>query len=247
MPHDEIANSMASLEGRLDGQDGHMAEDLAISGAGVTETSPHKCAQCAGEPVGPEIHDRQGLPRAAAPLTSEPELASAVNMLAQVALQMEDPVQALEDGVDALAEALLARHSAAQREGEERQLQQRQQEAGLADMRNAYRHARMHRVGELVDVGYSLDQAIAITDANEAEIRERSQSAGRNPNAVIYEYAIRHGYRPRPASPENKGPAARAAKPPAVNALERLASLPDDAFAEATRGDRWERLLKAGK
>lgn len=244
MPHSEFENSSPLIDA---GQD-EMAGDMAGPDAGEADTidspaepSPHKCAQCAGaEPADKPSSQGQSIP-----LTSEPELASAVNALAQVALQMDDPVQALEDGVDALAEALVERQLAVHQEREQDQLLRQQQEAGLADLREAYRHARLHRVGELVDVGYSMDQAVAITDANEAEIRQRSQAAGRDPNAVIYEYAIRNGYRPRLMQEKVRRSAAVPARRSTTTALERLASLSDNDFAEATRGDRWERLLRA--
>ncbi|HWA49758.1 MAG TPA: hypothetical protein VG742_15910 [Dongiaceae bacterium] len=249
MSQGEFSNLLVPSDTGRDDQAGDMTEpatdELTMADSTAAEAPPHQCAQCAGAAAGDEQTDSPRPEGRSIALTSEPELASAVNALAQVALQMDDPVQALEDGVDALAEALVARQLAAQQESEREQLLHRRQEAGLADLREAYRHARLHRVGDLVDVGYSLDQATAITDANEAEIRRRSQAAGRDPNAVIYEYAIRHGYRPRLTQGSVRRPAAVSARRSVTTALERLASLSDDEFAEATRGDRWERLLKA--
>lgn len=185
----------------------------------------------------------------AAPFAGESELASAVGMLAQIALQMDDPVQALEEGTEALAEALAAREMAARQQQQLDQALHRQQEAGQAEFQQAYRHARLHRVGELIDVGYSLDQAVALTNANEAEVRQRALAAGRDPNEVIYEYAVRHGYRPRPIRGGGRmrgdaRPSAHSAAGQPATALERLAALSDEEFAQATQGDRWERLLK---
>lgn len=176
------------------------------------------------------------------------ELDSAVGKLAQIALQMDDPVQALEEGAEALAEALVAREMAERQQQQLDQALHRQHEAQLAEFQQAYRHARLHRVSELVDVGYGLDQAVALTNANEAEIRQRAVMAGRDPNAVIYEYAVRHGYRPRPARDDgrfkrDRHPSARSAAGQPVTVLERLAALNDEEFAQATQGDRWERLL----
>jgi hypothetical protein len=227
------------------------ANEASLSG-NMAEHSENKCAQCSGRSAEGEEAAARGQSEGveqSAPLTTEPELASAVNMLAQVALQMDDPVQALEDGVDALAEALVARQIAAQQQADQQRSADRQREADMAEWQDAYHHARLHRVGELIDVGYSLDQAIGITHANEAEIRQRAVSAGRDPNAVIYEYAVRHGYRPysgREQVTTTRGPRRPAEMPPRTpTAMEQLANLSDEAFAEATRGDRWQRLLKA--
>lgn len=252
MSQESLTNQVAPA----DSVQGPVMTNMTVTGeanlsGNDAEHSEHKCAQYAGQSAereDAETHQGSEEVRQSAPLVTEPELASAVNALAQVALQMDDPVQALEDGVEALAEALVERQIAAQqREDQQRSLEQ-QRETNLAELQDAYRHARLHRVGELVDVGYSLDQAIAITNANAAEIHQRSQAAGRDPNAVIYEYAVRHGYQPRSMREKVSSPQERRRTLPAPTrsqtVLEKLAGLSDEAFAQATQGDRWERLLK---
>lgn len=177
-------------------------------------------------------------------LTDESELASAVGILTRMALQMDDPVQALEDGTDALAEALAIREQESIRHERQADAMRRQQAADQSELQRAYRHARLHRIGELIDLGYGLDQAVIVTNGNERDIRQRALAAGRQPDQVIYEYAVRHGYRRRPAPSSVPRSAPPSSGPRPSTALERLASLGDDEFADATRGDRWERLLR---
>ena len=138
-----------------------------------------------------------------------------------------------------LAEALVARDTAAQ----DHARVVRQQ---AADEQAAYRHARFHRVSELIDLGYGLDQAVAIANANEAEVRARAAATGRNPIEPIYQYAVLNGYRPlrsdRP-SPHGGGPAPQRAGGEG-SILKALSDLGEAAFAEATKGDRWEALMR---
>ncbi len=183
------------------------------------------------------------------------EIAAAVDVLAQIALQLDDPVSALDEGAEALAEALAMRDEAIQRQHHAAAAAQAQQEMQRAEFADAYRHARLHRVGELVDLGYELDQAVAITNANETDIRIRALAAGRDPAGVIYRYAQLHGYQPRNMQGQGRAPAARPAgtatkEQPAGRSghrrldLEALAAMSDDAFSRATSGDRWQRLLQ---
>lgn len=169
------------------------------------------------------------------------EIAGALETLVRVALEMTDPVAALEEGAESLAEALAARDLA-------EQARQRAAEEQRTDQQAAYQHARFHRVSELVDVGYSLDQAVAITNTNEAEIRARAAATGSDPMEAIYGYAVLNGYRgPRPdAMPwDEQGFTERDAKGGGpIQALADLVQLSDDAFAEATRDDRWRVLMQ---
>jgi hypothetical protein len=142
------------------------------------------------------------------------------------------------------------------------------------DFLAAYRHARQARVSELCTLGYSPQEALAITFDNEAEIISNAYASGHNPAQVIYDYAQRHGYRGRSAGgPEHRAAglaprsgsamsevekvvlAARgqAASKSLSNAgggstgtltLEALAGMSDEEFAEATKGDRWQKLLR---
>jgi hypothetical protein len=176
-----------------------------------------------------------------APYPNAPEqdgaIENAIAALVGVALEMDDPVTALEEGAESLAEALTAREIAAQ--DQHRSAQERQ-----VDEQAAYRHARFHRVAELIDTGYSLDHAIAITNANEAEIRARAVATGRDPMEPIYRYAVLNGY--QGVRPERSGHVTRyqhAAVERPSSAMEALAQLNDEAFAEATKGDRWQRLM----
>jgi hypothetical protein len=109
---------------------------------------------------------------------------------------------------------------------------------------------------------------------NETEIIGNAYASGLNPAQVIYDYAQRHGYRggvvggpvqssaglpPRSGSAmseaEKVALAARgqAASKSLSNAgggstgtltLEALAGMSDEEFAEATKGDRWQKLLR---
>lgn len=168
-------------------------------------------------------------------------IADAVNALVGISLEMDDPVKALEDGAESLAEALAARDIAAQ---EQRRVTQER----WIDEQAACRHARFHRVAELMDVGYALDQAVAITNANEADIRARAAAAGRDPMEAIYRYAMLNGYRGVP--PERQRPTTHN-RPAGTNVrgghsstMEALAQLSDEAFEEATSGERWQRLMQ---
>lgn len=169
------------------------------------------------------------------------EVEGAIEALVSMALRADDPVSALEEGVDSLTEALAARKVAtdeALRAARDR----------LVDEQAAYRHARFHRVSELIDLGYSLDQAVAITNGNEAEIAARAAATGRHPMEPIYEYAVRNGYRPfQPIVTKDRssqgGPAA-STRERSPSVLAALAQMSDEAFAEATKGDRWQRLLR---
>jgi hypothetical protein len=145
------------------------------------------------------------------------------------------------------------------------------------DFMDAYVHARQARVAELTSLGYGPEEALAITFDNEREIINNAFAAGRNPAQVIYDFAIRRGYRPageaqlsaapsqiplakpagraRPMSEAEKialaarGQSASKSLSAAGGAatgtltLEALAGMSDEEFAEATKGDRWQRLL----
>jgi len=179
---------------------------------------------------------------------SEPieDFTDAIDALVRISLETDDPVKALEEGTDSLAEALAERKTAAREEilvAHERR----------ADEEAAYRHARFHRVTELMDIGYSLDQAVAITNANETEIGVRAAAVGRSPMEPIYEYAVRNGYRRAQSRPEAHGSLHRPhGSAPAAqdrsrefSTLQMLASMGDEEFDETTKGDRWQRLLQA--
>lgn len=142
------------------------------------------------------------------------------------------------------------------------------------DFLAAYQHARQARVSELCALGYAPREALAITFDNEAEIIGNAFASGQNPAQVIYDYAQRHGYRGEPAGgsvPGTAGLASRsvsamseaekvalAARGQAASkslssagggsagtlTLEALAGMSDEEFAEATRGDRWQKLLR---
>lgn len=146
------------------------------------------------------------------------------------------------------------------------------------DFMDAYRHARQARIGELSALGYSADEAAAITFDNELEVIRNAYATGRNPAQVIYDYALQRGYsgsagadRPTDSAQPNGAVARRTpggmseAEKVALAArgqagakslssagggalgpltLEALAGLTDDEFAEATKGDRWQRLLR---
>lgn len=171
------------------------------------------------------------------------EMAGAIETLVRVALEMDDPVAALEEGAESLAEALSVRDMAEQE-------RQRAADEQWADQQAAYQHARFHRVSELVDVGYSLDQAVAITNANEADIRIRAAASGSDPMEAIYRYAVLNGYQGRGSTrdsiPLGEGvPAEHGGKSrDPARELAHLAQLNDEAFAEATRGDRWRMLMR---
>jgi hypothetical protein len=142
------------------------------------------------------------------------------------------------------------------------------------DFRAAYQHARQARVSELVALGYTPDEALGITFDNEVEIIQSAYRNGWNPAQVIYEYGQRRGYgggSPRAGSqfiqhdrghrrsiPTEAEKVALAARGQVASkslstagggststlTLEALAGMSDDEFAEATRGDRWQKLLR---
>lgn len=142
------------------------------------------------------------------------------------------------------------------------------------DFLDAYQHAREARVSELVALGYAPQEALSITFDNELEIIQNAYTTGRNPAHVIYDYARQRGYRGgesaavpvgRDAAAASRGNAMSEAEKVAMAArgqaaskslsaaaggstgtltLEALAGMSDEEFAEATRGDRWHRLLK---
>lgn len=171
------------------------------------------------------------------------EIGNAVGTLVDIALQMDDPVAALDDGADSLAEALAIRDVA-------RREWMRATRDRLTDEQAACHHARLHRVGELMDVGYGLDQAIAITNANEADIRARALATGRNPMEPIYQYAVLNGYRrsrqPLTRSMDDRAPwtMGRSSVDDDSPAIEALTQMSDRDFAEATRGDKWRKLMR---
>lgn len=140
------------------------------------------------------------------------------------------------------------------------------------DFLAAYQHARQARVSELCALGYAPREALEITFDNELEVIRNAYANGRNPALVIYDYARRHGYRSGdPAGLPNGTPATSAGRGTMTEAekialaargqaaskslsiagggstgtltLEALASMSDEEFAEATKGDRWQRLL----
>ncbi|NJO32662.1 MAG: hypothetical protein HC869_05515 [Rhodospirillales bacterium] len=172
------------------------------------------------------------------------EMAGTIETLVHVALEMDDPVAALDEGMESLAEALAARDLA------EHEQQQAAEEVWV-DQQAAYRHARFHRVGELIDAGYGLDLAVAITNENEAEIRARAAETGSDPMEAIHRYAVLNGYqgysamRSRAAlQSRSTAKHADAASDDPTHHLAALAGLSDEAFAEATKGDRWQKLLR---
>jgi hypothetical protein len=140
------------------------------------------------------------------------------------------------------------------------------------DFLAAYQYARQARVSELCALGYAPQEALAITFDNEAEIIGNAFAAGHNPAQVIYDYAQRHGYRGGPGPvqhgtrmPPGPAPAMSEAEKVALAArgqaaskslsnagggsagaltLEALAGMSDEEFAEATKGDRWQKLLR---
>jgi hypothetical protein len=214
------------LDAALESPDPVAGLDQAVQTV-ADELSRHSPPEFESEDVGPDA-----------------EMAGAVEALVRVALEMDDPVAALEEGMESLAEALAARDLAQQ------EWQQAAEELWV-DRQAAYRHARFHRVNELIDVGYGLDQAVAVTNANEAEIRARAAAAGSDPMEAIYRYAVLNGYQGhrsmRPIAERQSrsiagGAGAAGDDPP--HHLAALARLSDEAFAEATKGDRWQKLLQ---
>lgn len=237
----EIGASAAQAAGRVSNP---TFDDLRRRLAEEPSAIAQSTAPAAGldSPIAAVTDEQSSDERGAIPEQSD-GIGGPIETLVDVALDMDDPVRGLEGGVDSLAEALAARDIAAESD----HLAAREREA---DERAAHRHARFHRVAELIDAGYSLDQAVAITNANEAEIRARAMAIGRNPMEPIHRYAVLNGYRSsRPASSTSMAggqtPVA-AAKHTGVNAhaVEALARLGDDAFAEATKGDRWQKLMQ---
>lgn len=178
----------------------------------------------------PDVEDEPSGPLA--------EMNGAIETMVRVALEMEDPVLALEEGAESLAEALAGRDLA-------EQAWQRAAEEKRADQQAAYQHARFHRVGELVDAGYGLDQAVAIANGNEADIRAMSAETGTDPMEAIYRYAVLNGYRRPQSSNAAAGPSHQPdSRDESLRNLAALAQLSDEAFAEATKGDRWQALVR---
>jgi hypothetical protein len=148
------------------------------------------------------------------------------------------------------------------------------------DFMDAYQHAREARVSELSALGYTAEEATAITFDNELELIRNAYAAGRNPAELIYQYAAHRGYQPGGSPELHAGlqPGLRMQAPVAspvggmteaekvalaargqagakslssagggavgTLTLEALASLSEEEFAEATRGDRWQKLLQ---
>jgi len=141
------------------------------------------------------------------------------------------------------------------------------------DFLAAYQHARQARVSELCALGYAPHEALEITFDNEREIIQNAYANGRNPAQVIYDYARRRGYGGPPSAAPSRGTdlttgraggfseaekIALAARGQAGSkslstagggatgtlTLEALAGMSDEEFAEATKGDRWQKLLK---
>lgn len=243
-------------------------DDPSAAGGGTPSLVPELVQLASGSTAAdasvPEGSERpalapreDGLAAQPAPATSvgSREIAAAVDVLTQIALQLDDPVSALEEGAEALAEALAARDAAIERQDHAAAADAAQASMRRAEFEDAYRHARMHRVGELVDLGYQLDQAVAITNANEADIRERALAAGRDPAGVIYHYALLHGYLPRSARRRGSHPASEGTFPATktrspnssgrrFSELEALAAMSEEEFGRVTKGDRWQRLLQ---
>lgn len=209
-----------------------------------------------GEPVPPDPSDADAAhtPSAAseagpggpeAPPHRHPAIASGVDVLSRMVLDFDDPVAALEEGIEALAATLAERDQVAAEAAQARRADQLRADAHRADVEGALRHARWHRVGELVDLGYGLDTAIGIMRENEAEIRGRAMAVRRDADEAIYRYALANGYRPQPVphlpAPSEAGAAPRRAETPQGD-FARLAAMSEDEFARATEGDRWHRL-----
>lgn len=213
------------LEAALESPDPVAGLDKAVQTV-ADELSRHSAPEFAPDNAGPDA-----------------EIAGAIETLVRVALEMDDPVAALDEGMESLAEALAARDLAEHE-------RQRAAEELWVDQQAAYRHARLHRVGELIDAGYGLDQAVAVTNANEAEIRVRAAEAGSDPREAIYRYAVLNGYQGHRSMPPIAVPQSRTAEEPGAASddpshhLAALARLSDEAFAEATKGDRWQKLLQ---
>jgi len=230
-----------------------LAEEIHQASEGATSDAPALEGQELPG-MAPPVDDPVVPPTPSADARQQ-EIAMAVDMLAQIALQLDDPVSALDEGAEALAEALAERDEAIQRQHLAAATAQAQQDMRRAEFTEAYQHARLHRVGELIDLGHHLDEAVAITNANEIDIRHRALAAGRDPAEVIYRYALSNGYRPRSAHGQDKRPA-RAEVGAAIKEriaggsdrhlpeLEVLAAMSDDEFSRATSGDRWQRLLQ---
>src|SRR5688572_14556666 len=141
------------------------------------------------------------------------------------------------------------------------------------DFLAAYQHARQARVSELCALGYAPQEALAITFDNEAEIIGHAYASGQNPTQIIYDYAQRHGYRGPNGAPVRHSARIAPGSTPAMSeaekvalaargqagskslsnagggstgtlTLEALAGMSDEEFAEATKGDRWQKLLR---
>lgn len=140
------------------------------------------------------------------------------------------------------------------------------------DFLAAYQHARQARVSELCALGYAPQEALEITFDNEREVIRNAYANGRNPASVIYDYARRRGYGGATAPGGSNGAQAvssgrgilseaekiaLAARGQAASkslsaagggsagtlTLDALAGMSDEEFAEATKGDRWQKLF----
>ncbi|MGH6890981.1 MAG: hypothetical protein ACREEP_01865, partial [Dongiaceae bacterium] len=125
-----------------------LAAELETATNGADPVSGVESAvRTAAEGLGYDLHE----PSDFAPESDRgAQMETAVDVLVRAALEMDDPVAALDQGADALAEALAARDIATREQlhaARERRI----------DEQAAHRHARLHRVTELIDVGYSLD------------------------------------------------------------------------------------------
>jgi len=136
------------------------------------------------------------------------------------------------------------------------------------DFLAAYEHARSERMVELIALGYRPEEAVAITFDNEMQVIRNAYASGRNPAQVIYDYAVQRGYQgARPQAPtarpvqggmteadkvalaargqaRSKSLSSAGGGAVATLTLEALAGMTDAEFAEATKGNRWQRLLR---
>jgi hypothetical protein len=141
------------------------------------------------------------------------------------------------------------------------------------DFLAAYQHARQARVSELCALGYAPQEALEITFDNEREIIQSAYASGRNPGQVIYDYARRRGYGGSSSAAASRGADTGGGRAGSLSeaekialaargqagakslsmagggatgtlTLEALAGMSDEEFAEATKGDRWQKLLR---
>lgn len=235
-PHDLSSTAIDALTMHDDQPDSSGPDQFAEPGP-AGETASPETVQEAGQPSEPASGT-------CAMAEADSTLDVALNALITLAQEADDPVAALEDGIDSLADALVAENHATQAHAQAERERHVEQES-------AYRYARLHRIGELTELGYGLDQAVAIADSDEAEVWGRAAAAGRDPLELIYSYAVLNGYQAEPPAaprPAGRGTAAdnegRRHMDGAPSSLAALARLSDEAFAEATAGERWERLMR---